>query len=98
MRNRQFFFTPKIEYELVAERSEANPSNLQFPTWCSILKIVRTAFAATGGEEIPPRKFRKAAEPHRSKLQKKPEKNIGSKHFLDFWGENFSIIKSKIIN
>ena len=34
MRNREFVFTPKIEYELVAERSEANPSNLQFPTWC----------------------------------------------------------------
>ncbi|KKS48436.1 MAG: hypothetical protein UV13_C0018G0012, partial [Parcubacteria group bacterium GW2011_GWC1_42_21] len=24
MRNREFVFTPKIEYELVAERSEAN--------------------------------------------------------------------------
>jgi len=41
MRNRQFVFTPKIEYELVAESAEkadklreANPSNLQFPTWC----------------------------------------------------------------
>ena len=35
LRNREFVFTPKIEYKLVAERSEANPSNLQFPTWCS---------------------------------------------------------------
>jgi len=61
MRNREFVFTPKIEYELVAERSEANLSNLQFPTWCSILELVRTAFAAAGGEEIPPRKFGKAA-------------------------------------
>ena len=34
MRNREFVFTPKIEYKLVAERSEANLSNLQFPTWC----------------------------------------------------------------
>ena len=42
MRNREFVFTPKIEYELVAERpvvssvepSEANLSNLQFPYWC----------------------------------------------------------------
>src|SRR3989344_1429175 len=34
MRNREFVFTPKIEYELVAERGEANLSNLQFPTWC----------------------------------------------------------------
>ena len=36
LRNREFVFTPKIEYELVAERSEANPSNLQFPTWCAL--------------------------------------------------------------
>jgi len=49
MRNREFVFTPKIEYELVAERSEANLSNLQFPTWCSILELARTAFAAAGG-------------------------------------------------
>ena len=34
MQNRQFVFAPKIEYQLVAERSEANLSNLQFPTWC----------------------------------------------------------------
>ena len=34
LRNREFVFTPKIEYELVAERSEANLSNLQFPLWC----------------------------------------------------------------
>ena len=34
MRNREFVFTPKIEYQLVAERSEANPTCLQFPTWC----------------------------------------------------------------
>ena len=89
MRNRKFVFTPKIEYQLAAERSEANPSNLQFPTWCSILKIVRTHFAACGGEEVPPRKFGKAAEPHRSKPQKNPEKNIGSNHILILGEENF---------
>ena len=65
MRNRQFVFAPKIEYELVAERSEANQNSLQIPTWCCILKIVRTHFAAAGGEEVPPRKIRNAAEPHR---------------------------------
>ena len=65
MQNRQFFFTPKIQYKLVAERSEANPSNLQFPQWCSILELVRTHFAACGGEEVPPRKSENAAEPHR---------------------------------
>ena len=32
--NRQFVFTRKIQYKLVAKRSEANLSNLQFPTWC----------------------------------------------------------------
>jgi len=31
MRNREFVFTPKIEYELVAERSEANQNSGKFP-------------------------------------------------------------------
>ena len=35
LQNRQFFFTPKIEYKLVAERSEANQNSLTFPTWCT---------------------------------------------------------------
>ena len=72
MRNREFVFTPKIEYKLVAESSEradklreANQNPLTFPTWCNILELVRTHFAAAGGEEVPPRKFGKAAEPHR---------------------------------
>ena len=30
MRNREFVFTPKIEYKLVAERSEANQNSLTF--------------------------------------------------------------------
>jgi len=34
LRNRQFVFAPKIEYKLVAERSEANQRNLTFPYWC----------------------------------------------------------------
>ena len=34
MQNRQFVFAPKIQYKLVAERSEANLQNLQFPQWC----------------------------------------------------------------
>ena len=34
MRNREFVFTPKIEYKLVAERSEANQNSLTFPFWC----------------------------------------------------------------
>ncbi|MBI5306250.1 recombinase family protein [Candidatus Wolfebacteria bacterium] len=35
LENRQFVFAPKIQYELVAERSEATASGLQFPFWCS---------------------------------------------------------------
>ena len=41
LRNRQFVFTPKIEYKLVAESllcrdklHKANPTYLQFSTWC----------------------------------------------------------------
>ncbi|KKS24915.1 MAG: hypothetical protein UU84_C0053G0011 [Candidatus Yanofskybacteria bacterium GW2011_GWC2_41_9] len=34
MRNREFVFTPKIEYKLAAERSEANQNSLTFPFWC----------------------------------------------------------------
>ncbi|KKW22856.1 MAG: hypothetical protein UY68_C0017G0006 [Parcubacteria group bacterium GW2011_GWF2_52_12] len=98
MRNREFVFTPKIEYKLVAERSEANLSNLQFPTWCSILELARTAFAAAGGEEVPPRIRQladgKAAKPHRSKPQKNPEKNIGSNHILILGEENFLILEA----
>ena len=34
MRNRQFVFAPKIEYQLVAKRREANQNFLTFPFWC----------------------------------------------------------------
>ena len=34
MRNREFVFTPKIEHELAAERSEANQNSLTFHFWC----------------------------------------------------------------
>ena len=49
MQNRQLIFSPRIPYDLVAERSEANPVDLTFPLWWTILKIVRTHFAACGG-------------------------------------------------
>ena len=52
MQNRQLIFSPRIPYDLVAERSEATTSGLQFPVWWSILKVVRTHFAATGGEGL----------------------------------------------
>ena len=92
MQNREFVFTPKIQYKLVADlprrqagRSEANQNSLTFPFWCSILELVRMHF----GKEIPPREFGKAAESHRSKPQKNPEKNIGSNHILILREENF---------
>ena len=93
MRNRQFVFAPKIEYKLVAERSEANQNSLTFPFWCSILELVRTHFS----EKILPRKFGKAAEPHHSKPQKNPEKNIGSNHILILGEEKFLIIMKKLL-
>ena len=34
LRNRQLIFSPKIPYNLVAERSEATPNHLQIPYWC----------------------------------------------------------------
>ena len=65
MQNRQLIFSPKIQYELAAERSEATIPNLPFSKVCSILEIVRTVFAATGGEESPPHTGQNAVEPHR---------------------------------
>ncbi len=50
MRNRQFVFAPKIEYQLVAERGEANLQNLQFPQWYLLVKI-RTYFDEHPDEE-----------------------------------------------
>ncbi|TSC95468.1 MAG: recombinase [Parcubacteria group bacterium Athens1014_10] len=34
LRNRQLIFSPKIPFNLVAERSEASHQNLTFPYWC----------------------------------------------------------------
>ena len=62
--NRQLIFSPKIQYELAAKRSEAVIPNLPFSKVCSILEIVRTVFAAAGGEESPREKAKNAAEPH----------------------------------
>ncbi|MBU0637178.1 recombinase family protein, partial [Patescibacteria group bacterium] len=35
LQNRQLIFSPKIPYDLVAERSEASQRNLTFPYWCT---------------------------------------------------------------
>ena len=48
LRNRQFVFTPKIEYQLVAERSEANQNSLTFPFWCRGRESNPHGFPSTG--------------------------------------------------
>jgi hypothetical protein len=89
LRNREFLFAPKTPYDLVAERSEATSESLTFPTWCRILELVRTAFAAAGGEEVPPRKSGKAAEPHEPKPQKNPLKTSARTIFYRSRKEKF---------
>ena len=65
MQNRQLIFSPRIPYDLVAEQSEAASNSLRFSKMWSILEIVRTVFAAAGGEEILPRNSEIAAPPRR---------------------------------
>jgi hypothetical protein len=43
-------FSPKIQYELAAERSEAGNSHLQNPFWRCILEIARTEFCPRRAE------------------------------------------------
>ena len=79
MRNRQFEFSPKLQWVLAAERSEAVASDLRFPVWCRILELVRTSRAAGGGgggATHPAQKRPDAAKPLRSKIAKEP----GEKH------------------
>jgi hypothetical protein len=51
--NQKLNFDWKNPYNLVAERSEATHKSLTFSRWRTILKIVRTFFAAFGSEEAP---------------------------------------------
>ena len=44
MQNRQLIFSPRKPYNLVAERSEANPDLLAFPIWWTILQNSSDAF------------------------------------------------------
>ena len=59
LENRQFVFAPKIQYKLAAERSEANPQNLQFPQWCpredSNLQLFRDTVLSRARLPVPPR-------------------------------------------
>ena len=89
MRNREFVFTPKIEYKLVAERSEANQNPLTFPIWCGILELVRTHFAACGGEEAPPAKIRKGGGAAPLKTAKEPGEKHRLKPYFNFGGRKF---------
>jgi len=66
--NRQLIFSFKIPYDLVAEPVKTGEANLTFPYWLRILKIVRTHFAACGGEEAP-----KNSERLRRDLKKLPK-------------------------
>ena len=49
LRNREFVFTPKIEYELVAERSEPNQNSLTFPVWCCNHTLCSNLFRTANG-------------------------------------------------
>ena len=48
LRNRELIFAPKIPYKTIAERSEANPTCLQFPTWCRRRELNPQAIAGNG--------------------------------------------------
>ncbi|OGN05916.1 MAG: hypothetical protein A2750_01760 [Candidatus Yanofskybacteria bacterium RIFCSPHIGHO2_01_FULL_45_42] len=74
---------------MVAEPRHGRGEALTFPTWCRILELVRTAFAAYGGEEVPPRESGKAAEPHESKPQKNPLKTSARTIFCRSRKEKF---------
>jgi len=54
LQNQKLIFSFNFPFNLAAERSEAAPKGLTFTKMCSILKIVRTNFAAEGGENKPP--------------------------------------------
>ena len=50
MENRQFKFSPKIPYDLVAERSEATSKTLPNSDWLHTLNEIRTHFRQTPDE------------------------------------------------
>jgi len=83
MRNRQFVFTPKIEYELVAESllrrdklREANLSNLQFPTWCIFTVRLETILSKI------PDSPRFARQERNQTLGRAKRKGVGGNEFL----------------
>ena len=75
MRNRQFEFSPKLQYARAASLCEAASEHLRIPRWCRILELARTSAAAPTGGAKPPQE-NGAAKPHHSKTAKEP----GEKH------------------
>jgi hypothetical protein len=71
----------KFHYKRAAELGEAASESLQFPNRCSILKIVRTHFAACGGEEAPRKNERLRREPDNFKFLNNLSINYSSKFF-----------------
>ena len=69
---------------------EANRNSLTFPVWCSIPKIVRTYFAACGGEEALRKNERLRREPDNFKFLNDLSINHSSKFFKLIFLEKFS--------
>ena len=83
---------------LTHKYSEGEPKLFDFSCLAQYSWISPNAFRpdARSGRGIPPAKIRKGGgEPHRSKPQKNPKKNIGSNHILILGEENFLIIWTK---
>jgi len=62
MQNREFVFTPKIEYKLVAERSEANQNFLTFPTWWNYITPLERILNETPDRASPQPSRARAAQ------------------------------------
>ena len=76
LENRQFVFAPKIQYKLVAERSEANLQNLQFPYWWNYTTLLEHFLTKT--EWLP----RCARQERNQTLGRAKRKGVGGKEFL----------------
>ena len=102
LENRQFNFLAKIPFNLVAETAAATKNPLQIPEKWSILKIVRTYFAADLSAEASAKGGRSQWNPRENseilkirssfaaifwKTAKEPGKNIGSN---PYWKKIFN--------
>lgn len=62
IQNRQFVFTPKIPYNLVAEPAEAGEANLIFPRWSIFTTKSEPILLKTFDDIRPPRPLAGQAE------------------------------------